>query len=122
MHKTEFSFKIKVVDVTTKKPVNNAKVELAWRTGFGGIYWGKPVILTTDSEGIVEFTSSNVPAIDELGGKMKKDFLEKIYVESISVKASKYNDFFVRPSKIENIEIISIKLLDKEANNEAKEQ
>lgn len=85
-----------LVDKDTKQPVQNASVKLVWRVGIGGIIWGKPVSLLSDSNGMVIASSENIPALDELGGPLRHP-LETIMVDRIILKAQGYETLYLRP-------------------------
>lgn len=97
-----------VVDAASKTPISDATVELWWRTGFGGIYWGQPVIHTVDSNGVARFTSGNIPALDELGGKLKGGELKKVMVDGWIVKAPGYQPLVIRPTSSREIRVLEV--------------
>lgn len=97
-----------VIDAESRNPVSDATVELWWRTGFGGIYWGKPVVHAVDSNGVARFTSENIPPLDELGGKLKGGNLKKLMVEGWIVNAPEYQPLVLRPTSNKRTKVLEL--------------
>ena len=88
---------VSVIDSATLKPLSNAEVVLAWRTGFGGIIWGQCATNWSDADGRVVFSSTNIPPYDELGWPLRKP-LRRVYIQYMVADALEYNEtVFWRP-------------------------
>jgi hypothetical protein len=83
---TSLPIRIQVVDAADERAVANATVELQWRVGFQGYDWGRPVNKSTDSHGIVEFSSRDVPAVSSDGYGLHGP-IRKLYITTVIVSA-----------------------------------
>jgi len=81
---------MRVVDASTLEPVSGATVELQWRSGFQGYYWGKSVHRTVDARGSVTFASPDIEPVSEDGYTISSTPREKIFVSCILVRADGY--------------------------------
>lgn len=81
---------MRVVDASTLAPVSGATVELQWRSGFQGYYWGKSVRRTADARGCVTFTPPDIDPVSEDGYTISKKPVNKIFVSCILVRADGY--------------------------------
>ena len=106
-----------VVDAATGKPVPKAEVELQWRTGYQGYYWGKSVTHIADDSGKVSFASADIPLVSSDGYSLGKKPLKKVFVSCLLVSAEGYEKL-----KLMNPENFSVlKLKAKETANNAVE-
>ncbi len=81
---------MRVVDASTLRPVSEATVELQWRSGFQGYYWGKSVHRTADAHGCVTFAPPDIEAISKDGYTISNKPLKKIFISCILVRADGY--------------------------------
>ena len=95
-----------VVNADTHKPVENAQVELQWRSGFQGYYWGKTVFSKTDASGHVVFKSKDVPPVAEVGYRISDKPLTEVFVSRFIVRANGYDTLALEsPNQIPIIEL-----------------
>ena len=109
LHSIKLPLTVRVLDVETKKTVTKATVELQWRCGIQGYYWGKPVKKTTDDSGMVSFATPDIPPVSEdgysLGGKIDKIFISTILVYTEGYKST----IWAYPEKGNQIEVFVMK-------------
>jgi hypothetical protein len=103
---TKLPVTVSVVDAHTKQPVVGATVDLQWRVGFQGYYWGKPVSNTTDCSGEVQFTSANVPPVSETGYSLGKR-IDNLFVYTLFITADGFEDLVLHCP--ENFEAIPLR-------------
>ena len=86
---------VTVLDGDTGALVSGASVELQWRVGFQGYYWGKPVAKTTDITGVVVFATVDVPALSSDGYSLGES-IHKLFVSALVVSCAGYEKAVVR--------------------------
>ncbi|MEI6515531.1 MAG: hypothetical protein WCO77_06105 [bacterium] len=99
---------IRILDAETSQPVPGAKVDLQWRSGFQGYYWGRSVIKNTDTNGVALFASVDVPPISEDGYSLGKSEIRKLFISAVVVSVSGYEKTAVKypePSKLIEVRI-----------------
>lgn len=99
LYMSRLPIKCQVIDRVSQSPISDVKAMLSWRTGFGGITWGKPVVLVTDSNGYISVTAENIPAIASTGYPLKKP-LRKIMIERLTLKADGYQTLYIEDLKL----------------------
>ena len=92
---TSLPVQFQVVDAGDATPLTNATVELQWNAGFQGYYWGTPVTKVTDSEGIVAFSSGDVPALSSDGYKLRGP-ITKLFITTLIVSAPGFEKISVK--------------------------
>jgi hypothetical protein len=91
MKSQKLPMNIQVVESGTQQPITNAVVELQWRCGFQGYYWGKPVTKHTDTVGLVVFAVNDVPPVSEDGYSLGSR-ITKLFISTLIVTADGYED------------------------------
>jgi len=88
LHSVRLPISATVVNSDNEAPISGAEVEIQWRSGFQGYYWGKTVRQTTDSLGNVEFGANDIPPMSEDGYAISDKPLSKLFVSRLIVKAA----------------------------------
>ncbi|MEI6147774.1 MAG: hypothetical protein WCS01_01650 [bacterium] len=86
LHSVRLPLTIRVVEEGTGQVVPGATVQLQWRSGFQGYYWGKPVAKQTDVSGNVLFALGDVPPISSDGYSLGKE-IRKVFIATVVVSA-----------------------------------
>lgn len=105
LHSSRLPLAVRIVEDETGLAVPGASVELQWRSGVQGYYWGEPVTRVTDEAGKVQFGTEDVRPVSSDGYSLGKD-IHKVFVSTIVVSAPGYqNQVLKYPSSTESIEI-----------------
>ena len=106
IHSVRLPISVRVVNAETMAPVIGADVELQWRSGFQGYYWGRPVHGVTDDSGKVKFMSQNIPPVSSDGYDISTSPLRKVFVSCILVRAKGYETLWImNPEKFEELRL-----------------
>ena len=106
LHSVKLPLCVRVLDERTGATVSNATVQLQWRSGFQGYYWGKPVTMQTDLAGIAHFASGNVLPVSSDGYSLG-DSIQKVFVATIVVSAQGYEKTALKyPDARQSIDVL----------------
>jgi hypothetical protein len=91
LHSVKLPLSVRVLDEKSGAAVSNATVQLQWRNGFQGFYWGKPVTMPVDVAGVARFASEDVPPVSSDGYSLGNR-IQKVFVSTIVVSAPGYEE------------------------------
>ena len=92
-------FQCQVVEQRTQMPIENVDAKLVWRVGFGGITWGTPVVLHSDSSGVIRVTTNDIPAYASTGYALGKQ-PQKIMINRLTLEAEGYETLCFKDYKL----------------------
>lgn len=96
LHSIRLPVAIRALDAETSQPIPGAKVDLQWRSGFQGYYWGRSAVKYTDTNGIALFKSADVLPISEDGYSLGKSEMRKLFISAVVVSVFGYEKTAVK--------------------------